>query len=118
LIKNEEIIKFYQNNSVNLFISLSEAEGIPVSIMEAISFGIPILSTDVGGCKEIVAEETGILIPLETEMNEVANIITEFKDSFKNTNEFRKGVRKFWEEHFDAEKNYKSLFKQIENETN
>jgi len=118
LIKNEEIIKFYQNNSVNLFISLSEAEGIPVSIMEAISFGIPILSTDVGGCKEIVTEETGILIPLEIEMKEVAKIITEFKDSPKNTQEFRQGVRKFWEEHFNAEKNYKSLFKQIENETN
>jgi glycosyltransferase involved in cell wall biosynthesis len=117
-MSNDEIFNFYKSQSVNLFISLSAIEGIPVSIMEAISFGIPILSTDVGGCKEIVAEETGILIPLETEMNEVANIITEFKDSFKNTAEFRKGVRTYWEEHFDAEKNYKSLFKQIENETN
>jgi glycosyltransferase involved in cell wall biosynthesis len=118
LIKNEEIIKFYQNNSVNLFISLSEAEGVPVSMMEAISFGIPILSTDVGGCKEIVTEETGILITLETEMIEVARIITVFKDSFKNTAEFRKGVRTYWEKHFNAEKNYKEFFMKLTNETN
>jgi glycosyltransferase involved in cell wall biosynthesis len=117
-MSNDEIFNFFKTQSINLFISLSAIEGIPVSIMEAISFGIPIISTDVGGCKEIVTEETGILIPLETEMNEVANIITEFKESFKNTAEFRKGVRTYWEKHFNAEKNYKSLFKQIENETN
>ena len=111
MISNDDIIQYYKENQVNLFISLSEAEGIPVSIMEAISFGIPVLSTDVGGCKEIVTEETGILIPLETEMKEVAQIITEFKNSPQNTIEFRKGVRKFWEEHFDAEKNYGAFFK-------
>jgi colanic acid/amylovoran biosynthesis glycosyltransferase len=103
-MKNEEIFTFYQNQSINLFVSLSAVEGIPVSMMEAISFGIPILSTDVGGCKEIVTEETGVLIPLKTEMKEVANIITEFKNSSKNTNEFRQGVRQFWEHNFNSEK--------------
>jgi glycosyltransferase involved in cell wall biosynthesis len=75
-----------------------------------------LLSTDVGGCKEIVTEETGILIPLETEMKEVAQIIKAFKNSPKNTLEFRKGVRKFWEENFDAEKNY-GVFLEFKNET-
>lgn len=115
LISNEDIIQLYKENQVNLFISLSEAEGVPVSMMEAISFGIPVLSTDVGGCKEIVTEETGLLIPLETEMQVIAKIITEFKDSQKNTQEYRKGVRQFWEVHFDAEKNYNLFFKSIEN---
>jgi glycosyltransferase involved in cell wall biosynthesis len=116
LMDNDSIIKFYQNNTIHLFISLSEAEGVPVSMMEAISFGIPVLSTDVGGCKEIVTDKTGILIHLETEMHDIAKIITEFKDSEKNTQEFRKGVRHFWEENFDAEKNY-DLFLKIINET-
>jgi glycosyltransferase involved in cell wall biosynthesis len=110
-MSNDEIFNFYKTQSINLFISISAIEGIPVSIMEAISFGIPILSTDVGGCKEIVTEETGIIIPLETEMNEVARIISEFKNSPQNSYEFRKGVRHFWMENFDAEKNYKKLYK-------
>lgn len=113
LISNEDIIQFYKENQVNLFISLSEAEGVPVSMMEAISFGIPVLSTDVGGCREIVTEKTGILIPLETEMQEIAKLITEFRDSPKNTLKFRKGVRQFWEQHFDAEKNYEKIKKWI-----
>ena len=113
---NDEIFNFYKTHSINLFISISAVEGIPVSIMEAISFGIPILSTDVGGCKEIVTEETGILIPLETDIPKIAQIITEFKTTSKNTFEYRKGVRKFWEEHFDAEKNY-GAFLELMNET-
>lgn len=113
LMNNQEVLNLYKNTPINLFISLSEAEGIPVSMMEAISFGIPILSTDVGGCKEIVNEKTGVLIPLETSMEEVAEIITEFKNSSKNTIEFRKGVREFWEEYFDADKNYGKLFEEI-----
>jgi glycosyltransferase involved in cell wall biosynthesis len=108
--ENEKLFEFYRKNPVNLFVSLSSAEGIPVSMMEAISFGIPILSTDVGGCKEIVNEETGILIPLETEITEVADIITSFRDSSKNTSEFRSNVRLFWERHFDAERNYSVFF--------
>jgi len=110
IMDNQAVFEFYASTPTNLFISLSEAEGVPVSMMEAISFGIPILSTGVGGCREIVTEQTGMLIPLETSMEKVAQIVYEFKDSPKNTPEFRFGVRKFWEEHFDAEKNYKDLF--------
>ena len=34
--------------------NVSESEGIPVSIMEASSFGIPVIATNVGGVGEIV----------------------------------------------------------------
>jgi glycosyltransferase involved in cell wall biosynthesis len=115
LMDNESILRFYKSYPVNLFISLSEAEGIPVSMMEAISFGIPILSTDVGGCNEIVNEKTGVLIPLETKMEEVASKIKDFKYSYKNTENYRIGTRKFWEENFNADVNYKDFFNLIEN---
>ena len=35
-------------NDFDLFVNMSLSEGIPVSIMEAISFGIPIIATNVG----------------------------------------------------------------------
>lgn len=113
--ENDKILEFYKKNPVNLFISVSASEGIPVSIMEAISFGIPALSTDIGGCREIVTDETGILIPLETPADEIARLITGFKDSEKNTTTFRNGVRRFWERKFDAEKNYHDFFETIMN---
>ncbi len=113
---NENLFDFYRSTPVNLFISLSAAEGIPVSIMEAISFGIPVLSTDVGGCREIANEETGILIPLETEITHIAEIIKTFKTSMKNTPGFRTRVKRFWEKHFDADTNYSKFFDTLQSQ--
>lgn len=48
-------------NISDAFILPSYAEGLPVSILEAISYGLPILSTPVGGIPEVVNESNGIL---------------------------------------------------------
>ena len=113
LTSNRDLMRFYSKTPVNLFVSLSAVEGIPVSIMEAIAFGIPVLSTDVGGCSEIVNDFTGILIPLKTEISEVSKILNEFPDSNKNTLNFRQNVRLFWQTQFDANQNYLDFFKKV-----
>ena len=60
---NEKIMDFYRNNPIDIFINVSTNEGVPVSIMEAISFGIPIIATNVGGTNEIVINNiTGWLV--------------------------------------------------------
>ena len=47
--KNKEILKFYAENYIDIFINLSTTEGLPVSIMEAMSYGIPVIAD--GGLK-------------------------------------------------------------------
>ena len=107
------VIEYFRNVPLNLFISVSSIEGLPVSLIEAISFGIPILSTDVGGCNEICKEETGILIPKEFNPVQVAKQIDDFVNSNKNTSEFRKQVRKFWNENFNSKLNYAKFSNKI-----
>ena len=55
-VKNSDLLEVYKNNQFDLFLNVSLSEGIPVSIMEALSFGIPCIATDVGGTKEIVID--------------------------------------------------------------
>jgi colanic acid/amylovoran biosynthesis glycosyltransferase len=43
--------------------SSGQQEGIPVSLMEAMSYGIPVVSTDTGGIPELVTKELDLLIP-------------------------------------------------------
>ncbi len=50
---NDLIHEYYSCNSVDCFITTSSTEGFPVSILEAMSYGIPIIATDVGGIKEV-----------------------------------------------------------------
>ena len=47
----------------NLFTLPSYREGLPNSLIEAGSFGIPLLATDINGCNEIIKNnETGLLV--------------------------------------------------------
>lgn len=51
-------------NKSNIYISTSISEGLPNTIMEAMSAGKPVIATDVGGVSELVIDgETGYLTP-------------------------------------------------------
>ena len=99
-----EVQNYYKNNVVDVFINLSTSEGIPVSIMEAISCDIPVVATDVGGTSEIVNKQTGILISKDSSIEEISNAILEL-----NTHHCLYSPRKFWERNFSAEKNYSAF---------
>jgi len=45
-------------NDFDLLLLTSNWEGVPITILEAIELNIPILSTDVGGIKEIIGESS------------------------------------------------------------
>lgn len=50
-------------NETDIFVNPSYSEGLPTSVLEAMSVGVPIIATDVGGTRElIINEKTGILI--------------------------------------------------------
>lgn len=101
-----KLIEFYQKNPVNLFITLSRAEGLPVSVIEAVSFGIPVLATDVMGLPDVVTEESGVIISPDLEKQKIAETIKEIASGNKNTPEFRSRVKNFWKTNFNAELNY------------
>lgn len=48
-----KIIELLQEESFDLFLNVSDSEGLPLSAVEAASAGIPLLLSDVGGSKEI-----------------------------------------------------------------
>lgn len=105
-----DVLQFFKKNHFNLFVLLSSIEGLPVSLIEAMSFGIPLLATDVGGVSEVINESNGVLIERDFNPNEVAEKIIQFSQSEKNTPAFRKTVRTDWENRFSATKNYENFY--------
>ena len=104
-LDNAALFDFYRNNSVNQFLNLSSTEGLPFVLIEAISMGIPVLATDVGGCREIAHAETGLLVEADPDPRELAAKVDAFLQSDQNTAHFRAGVRRYWENHFRLEDN-------------
>jgi glycosyltransferase involved in cell wall biosynthesis len=114
-IGNEQLMEFYRTNHVDLFVNTSRSEGLPVSIMEACSFGIPVLATNVGGTGEIVRTGlNGFLVDMEITPDELAR---EMKRILllpePEQNALRLASRKIWEENFNAERNYSRFARSI-----
>ena len=109
-LDNYLVKKFYHDNHFDCFVSTTESEGLPVSMMEAISFGIPVIASNVGGISEIVNNDTGILLDPDNCVEELTSALHRFY-SMSNTEKqtLRKSCRKYWEDNYMAEKQY-SLF--------
>jgi glycosyltransferase involved in cell wall biosynthesis len=106
-IKNSELLKFYAGNKIDLFINTSSSEGIPVSIMEAQSFGIPVIATYVGGVKEVVIEGTGILLPVDLMPEDLTKMIQLYVNmTEEEINNIRIKAFKNWDLNFNASINY------------
>ncbi|XWN36241.1 MAG: glycosyltransferase [Balneola sp.] len=105
-INNKSLLNWYENNRVDLFINLSESEGIPVSIMEAYNYGIPAIATDVGGTSELVSKENGWLVKKEFTKEDVLNSLEEAIKNKNLRNQKSKAARRACVELFDSNKNY------------
>ncbi len=103
-MSHDDVMKYYAEHQFDVFVNVSENEGVPVSIMEAISFDIPVVATNVGGNSEIVTIESGMLVSANPTADEVSDAIVRLvsKDCHP---------RGFWENHYSAKVNYSSFAK-------
>lgn len=112
--KNEVIHEYYKNNIVDYFITTSETEGIPFTIMESNSYGIPFIATDVGAIKEAFLDN-GSMIAKDFNVEELSLLLIE-KANLDEESRMKERInsRKVWEERFDSNKNYLDFVKIIE----
>lgn len=113
-IPNYEVLAYLENKPVDLFINVSLSEGIPVSIMEAISFGVPCIATTVGGTPEIVDEHNGFLLPDKPTLDDIKVAIEHFYHLPEQKQiDKRKTAIETWKEKYNAKKNYQSFIDKI-----
>lgn len=64
----------------DIYILMSNNEGLPISIIEAMRAGLPIISTGIAGIPELVSEHNGVLIDLE--VNSILQVLSNI-DSYE-----------------------------------
>lgn len=106
-LSNPELLTYLKENKFDLFLNCSVSEGIPVTIMEAMSYGIPIVATDVGGTKEAVSPSVGAL--LNVDFND-----EEFNSAVAYATKLSKlKVYQSYKANFSAEVNFKQFIKGV-----
>jgi len=92
----KENIKFIGNvaetapvySASDLTINCSIKEGLALTSYESLSMGVPVISSDVGGQKELINNEVGIIVPLHQDEED----IREFKYSDEEIMEYVNGI--------------------------
>ncbi len=115
IIDHKLLLNDYQRNKVDIVISSSITtadvfEGIPVSLMEAMSYGIPVIATDCGSTKELVDGKSAILIN-QNDANSIQKAIIKLINNPEYYRELGRNGRNKIKQDFDSEKNAYDLVK-------
>lgn len=78
-VEQEDLVEIYQN--AKLFVFPSHYEGLPTAILEAMASGIPIVASDVSGCRDLIKNEyNGVLVPVEDPVKLYESVYQLLKD--------------------------------------
>jgi glycosyltransferase involved in cell wall biosynthesis len=82
--------------------------------MEAQSFGIPVIATDIGGVSEVVTTGTGSLMPVNFLPGDLAQLIEHYLNlSEQQYDLIRENAIKNWESKFNAASNYEDFIQKV-----
>lgn len=113
-LPHEKVIQFYKDRLVDLVVlpsirsDVNESEGIPVALMEAMSYGIAVISTDTGAIEELIGDGSGMVVPQKNEARLAQAILTLAKDEYVYEQLRSRGRRKI-EDDFDIAKTSSKL---------
>lgn len=73
-LKREDVFEHYKKCSV--FCLPSYTEGFPYVVLEAMSFGAPIVATSVGAIPEMLSEDCGVVIGIKS-VEQIVNVVSD-----------------------------------------
>ena len=114
-VANKKVYDLYSSMPFHVFVNVSKSEGVPVSIMEAMSFSIPVIATAVGGTAELVDDgQNGFLLNENFALEEFRKYLYCFYEmQEKSYSEFRFKARKKFKAEYDAQLNYALFVKEL-----
>lgn len=109
-MNNENVHKLLSTRHIDASLLLSESEGLPIAMVEALSYGIPIITTPAGGLSEITAQSDGLLLSTRLTPEEFC---TKMDDFIPRLPLLRNRASEFWSQHFNADSLRKSWAKEL-----
>lgn len=111
-LDNAAVKRYFATQPVDLFINTSIHEGVPVSIMEAMSYGIPVIAPDVGAVRELVSDTVGTLLDDDPSPEDIAEAIHAIAPKLRS-DRLRHAARDLIASQYNASVNYQAFIQQL-----
>jgi len=118
-IPHEILIRMYQDKEIDAVVLPSvitnngEHEGVPVSLMEAMAYSIPVISTNTGGIPELLSNGAGVMIE-EKNPRQLATTMLKLIENKNLRKKIGKQGRKRIYKEFNIQRNIKKLLELFE----
>lgn len=113
MVDNRDIHDFYEKYRPDAFINVSVSEGNPVSVMEALSYGIPVIAPAVCNFPKMI-QDCGILVSAQCNAKELVDSIRNIANMSEDEVKLLRGnAYKCWDDKFNADKNNRSFVEEV-----
>lgn len=112
-LPNSQVHKIYSTEAIDWTLLLSESEGLPIALCESLSYGVPVVCTDVQGISEAVDDECALVLAADPASEEFVRGILPFVESDYRMDCLRKGAFDFWSRCYDAESTRKEFVEEL-----
>ena len=111
-LSKQEVYDFFTQNRVTYFCNMSVWEGVPVTLMEAAMFGIPMIVSNIDGNKEVVEHgQNGWIVEGENWPNELIAEIAEVAGDERKWMQRSKSARQTFVHKYNADQNYNEFYR-------
>ncbi|MEU4016779.1 glycosyltransferase family 4 protein [Microbacterium sp. NPDC028030] len=111
-IEFSDDVSGYMRNSSSIFVLLSETEGIPGALVEAMAAGLPSVVSDAGAMRDIVTESNaGFVVPADGDI--AADAVSRLLADESDWHDHSSRAREHAERHFRAESIAEKYFAQL-----
>lgn len=119
-VSHSRLLQFYRNRQISMVVLPSidmgngVQEGIPVSLMEAMNYGVPVISTRTGGIPELLEDGAGLIVP-PRDPQALADAIALLAESADLRTKLGKAGRKVIEQKHDVQKIVRKITDMFQN---
>ena len=98
-------------DEAHLYVQSSLMEGVPIALLTAMSRGLPVITTDIDGCKEAIIDgECGLLVPPRQEVA-MAEAIARLLNDNDTAARFGAAAKQRFTERFSLEATFEPIYK-------
>ena len=118
----KETEKIYKISDITVNTSIKE--GLALTSYESLAMGVPVISADVGGQKELITQDVGIIVPCLQEENdilkfeytnlEIDNYVEAINKVLENIREYKKNCRRKILDGFTLDEEIKKMENELE----